>query len=118
MATCYRDALWDDIKSEIRWEYGEGSTADDPYPHPGPFSFVRWCEYMMERGAWGDRLILILFSVMTGAMVTVVKGGPTLKEDRLHHNTDLSPPTTSGRPEVEAVVFYAGNHYSSCSEYK
>jgi hypothetical protein len=80
---------------------GEGEEGDQV--PPGPFSYQQYLSYMLREGSWGDQVVIMAFSMMVGATVTV------LNVDGLYplgfrHNRPLDATDV-------LLVYNGGTHY-------
>jgi hypothetical protein len=112
-----RDAIWPEIVRLLRTEYGTGATSVKEQFHTGPFSFLTYLEFMMERGAWGDRLCMLGFMLVTNSRTTVLNYGSQLFETRINHDLDLRAKDAGGFPSVDTLLIHAKHHFSVAGEY-
>ena len=77
-------------------KYNDGTLTQmeaDDLNTPGPFSYLRYMQALLEDGFWGDELCLELISMMWQISITVVKA-ETFHQIKFRHsespkNTDL-----------------------------
>ena len=80
------------------------------FREPGPFSFVSYLEYMLQRTSWGDEITLVVLSMVFQLRITVITV-PSLHGDTIRHTNSLE--------KSDIVLLRAGgNHYLSAGEYR
>lgn len=70
---------------------------------PGPFSFLSWLRYSLQRDSWGDETTLALISMMWQLRITVVYA-ETLIQEKIRHKQPLQ------KADI-VVVYCGGTHY-------
>ena len=79
------------------------------FQEPGPFSYVSYLEHMLQRGAWGDEVTLVVLSMIFQVRITVVTV-PSLHGDTIRHTNSLE------KSDI-VLLRVSGNHYLSAGEY-
>ena len=99
-----RDLMWKHKEASLRGRYGlEGG--DDC---PEPISYKEYLTKMLNRGQWGDDIILHASASLCNVRITVVNVA-RLEEYRIRHDIPLK--------KVNVVLIYNGrNHYSYAGE--
>ena len=91
------------------WEGLLTAEARQAYEEPGPFSYLRYLEHILQRDSWGDEITLVVLSMVFQLRITVVTV-PSLHGDPIWHINML---------EKSDIVLLrsGGNHYLSAGMY-
>ena len=78
---------------------------------PGPFSYLSYLEYLLQKGTWGDYGVALSISFMWQLKLTVVVVDTThpeesqwIRQELIHHDSPLKNADL-------VMVFCGGNHY-------
>ena len=79
------------------------------YEEPGPFSYLTYLEHILKCNSWGDKITLVVLSMVFQLCITVVTV-PSLHGDSIRHVNTL---------EKSDIVLLrsSGNHYLSAGMY-
>ena len=94
-------------------EKGELNTDDiADYELPGPFSFCSFLEHIHRRSSWGDKLILLIFSLIWQVRITILMSD-TKQEIRIRHDLPLK------HDDLDLLLVLGGsNHFSGTGKQK
>ena len=70
----------------------------------GPLTFRSYCQHLLDKRFWGDKVVLYAISAMSNLRITVFNL-KTDEEYRVHHNAVMDLADVN-------MVYNVGNHYS------
>ena len=85
---------------------------------PGPFSYITYLEYLLQRGSWGDYGVALSSSFMWQIRITTVVVDTTGDDESQWIRQELIRHDTSLKSTDMVLIFYGGNHYVPASKYE
>jgi len=100
-------------EKEEKIKRGELNATDiEDYELPGPFSFCSFLEHIHKRSSWGDKIILLMFSLIWQIRITILRAS-NKSEIRIRHNLSMK----DGKVDM-VLVLSGSNHFSGTGKNK